>query len=450
MQLTDLAPETTYHYRVSASAAGETATGVDRTFTTDAAPAPAPPVISGVQADPGHDAATITFSTDIAASGEVEFGTDTNYGLGTETSPAGTSHTVQLTDLAPETTYHYRVSASAAGETATGVDRTFTTDAAPVAGAPVIDIPEGDLLPIGQNGISQDAANIIGTITDPDGIQSSTFQVGDAAPRPLALGKNQRRLAAPGYFNAEILLDELVPGENAVTIRAVDQQGAASERVVTIDYTTGVSLPLPTTVDWSSASSITDVANIVDGFWTKTPDGIRTTQIAYDRLIALGDVAWTDYEVTLPVTVHAVDHENGDPWPSNGPAVGLGLRWAGHSQVAQEWPRDGFYPVGAFGYQEWPPTGTDKRAILAEGTWTRRSEGTMDLNRPYVFKMRVESGEDGNGSYALKVWPQDEAEPAAWSVTSPAPNDLDAGAVLLLAHHVDATFGNVQVSPINE
>ncbi len=194
VQLTDLAPETTYHYRVSASAAGETATGVDRTFTTDAAPAPAPPVISGVQADPGHDAATITFSTDIAASGEVEFGTDTNYGLGTETSPAGTSHTVQLTDLAPETTYHYRVSASAAGETATGVDRTFTTDAAPAPAPPVISGVQADpghdaatitfstdIAASGEVEFGTDTNYGLGTETSPAGT-SHTVQLTDLAP----------------------------------------------------------------------------------------------------------------------------------------------------------------------------------------------------------------------------------------------------------------------------
>jgi glucose/arabinose dehydrogenase len=123
-----LAGSTTYHYRVrSKDAAGNLAMSADSTFTTlDITP----PVISGVAvAAIGGTGATIQWTTNEAADGQVEYGVTTSYGSATTLDPTlTTSHIVALSGLAGSTTYHYRVrSKDAAGNLAMGADSTFTT-----------------------------------------------------------------------------------------------------------------------------------------------------------------------------------------------------------------------------------------------------------------------------------------------------------------------------------
>jgi PKD repeat protein len=89
-----------------------------------------PPVISAVSATGiTTTSATIIWTTDEPATGQVEYGLDRTYGSTTalDTSPV-TSHGVNLTGLTSETTYHYRVnSADGSGNPAISADYTFTT-----------------------------------------------------------------------------------------------------------------------------------------------------------------------------------------------------------------------------------------------------------------------------------------------------------------------------------
>jgi len=121
--ITGLTAGTTYHYQVkSTDATNVTGTSADRTFNTTEL------VISNVASAPKSNQATITWSTDDASSSQVEYGTATTYGSTTTLSTTEvTSHSVLITKLTPNTTYHYRVlSTSATGE-ATSTDATFTT-----------------------------------------------------------------------------------------------------------------------------------------------------------------------------------------------------------------------------------------------------------------------------------------------------------------------------------
>jgi hypothetical protein len=129
-QLTGLAAGTLYHYRVkSRDAAGNLATSADLTFTTGASADKTPPVISGVAVN----GSTVSWTTDEAATTQVEYGTTTTYGSATTPDATrSTAHSQTLTGLSPGTLYHYRVkSADAAGNVATSADATFTTAAAP-------------------------------------------------------------------------------------------------------------------------------------------------------------------------------------------------------------------------------------------------------------------------------------------------------------------------------
>jgi hypothetical protein len=100
-----------------------------------------PPLISDVaSSNITSSGGTITWVTDEPADSQVEYGLTTNYGMLT---PLDTtliqSHSVALSGLTANTTYHYRVrSKDAAGNLAVSGDYSFTTAPAPDTQPPVI------------------------------------------------------------------------------------------------------------------------------------------------------------------------------------------------------------------------------------------------------------------------------------------------------------------------
>ncbi|MES2224365.1 MAG: GDSL-type esterase/lipase family protein [Patescibacteria group bacterium] len=102
-----------------------------------------PVAISAVSAAPSETNAAISWTTDMAANSQVEYGTTSIYGSTTtlDTNPV-TSHTVNLAGLTAGTTYHYRVlSAAGVNNASTSSDYTFTTTAAPVVSIPTVTPP---------------------------------------------------------------------------------------------------------------------------------------------------------------------------------------------------------------------------------------------------------------------------------------------------------------------
>ena len=97
--LSGLTAGTTYHYRVkSRDAAGNLATSADSTFTTSPPPDTSPPVISSV----AISGSTVSWTTDEAATSQVEYGRTTTYGQSTALdSTRSTSHSQGLSGLAP-------------------------------------------------------------------------------------------------------------------------------------------------------------------------------------------------------------------------------------------------------------------------------------------------------------------------------------------------------------
>jgi subtilisin len=89
-----------------------------------------PPVISDVRiASATHVSATIAWTTDEPADGQVEYGSTTEYGQSTAlaTEPT-TSHAITVTGLSAVTAYHYRVkSRDGWGNLSVSGDATFTT-----------------------------------------------------------------------------------------------------------------------------------------------------------------------------------------------------------------------------------------------------------------------------------------------------------------------------------
>ncbi len=124
--LTGLSPKTLYHFRViSANGNGQSTSG-DFTFMTSG-----PPTISGVQAiSVTSTSATITWTTDVSANSQVNYGTTTSYGGQASDGSLVTSHSLTLSGLLPSTTYHYQCASANPYGSAQSGDFTFTTQVA--------------------------------------------------------------------------------------------------------------------------------------------------------------------------------------------------------------------------------------------------------------------------------------------------------------------------------
>ena len=132
--LSGLTGSTLYHYQIKVwDASGNLTTASDATFTTSAVPDTTAPVISSIASSTAENTATVTWTTNEAASSTIEYGLTSSYGNTTADATLLTSHSIDLSGLALNTTYHFRVSSTdASGNRATSSDYLFTTPATPV------------------------------------------------------------------------------------------------------------------------------------------------------------------------------------------------------------------------------------------------------------------------------------------------------------------------------
>jgi hypothetical protein len=133
--LLGLSSATVYHYRVrSADQAGNASVSGDYSFTTSTGTSDTtPPLISAVSAGSiTATSAAIAWTTNEAATTQVEYGLTTTYGASTALNTSlVTSHSATVSGLTAAKTYHYRVrSTDGSGNTAVSGDFTFTTAAA--------------------------------------------------------------------------------------------------------------------------------------------------------------------------------------------------------------------------------------------------------------------------------------------------------------------------------
>ena len=131
VNLSDLDPNTTYHLTVVSMDAMENEATSEGDLTTLAEGDTRPPLISAVDiSDRSESSATISWTTDEAATSQVEYGATDAYGSATPVDEElTTSHSVTLAGLEPDTTYHFSAkSKDASGNEATSAtDQTFTT-----------------------------------------------------------------------------------------------------------------------------------------------------------------------------------------------------------------------------------------------------------------------------------------------------------------------------------
>ena len=130
VSLSDLKPNTAYHFTATSTDAKENQAIAEGDFTTLAEAGVTTLTISGIKTSNITDVSiTISWVTDKPATSQMEYGTTDAYGSTTTLDQKlTTSHSITLTGLKPITTYHFKVkSEDASGNEATSQDQTFTT-----------------------------------------------------------------------------------------------------------------------------------------------------------------------------------------------------------------------------------------------------------------------------------------------------------------------------------
>jgi hypothetical protein len=406
-----------------------------------------PPIISNVSVARGPSSAVVTWATNEPTISRIDYGLSTAYELGfVEDLVAQKQHTMVIPGLDPAQAYHLEITATDGASF-----QTLSGDilSGPAEG-PVLDVFYGTPQVFGVNGLTQPMLNVLGNASDPDGVDTVTWSLNGGPEYALSLGWDMRRLDVPGDFNIEIPASSVNSGLNTVLIRATDSFGNESGELVVLDYTDSVVASLPMVIDWTTVPDIQSQAAIVDGEWTLEPSGLRNTEMGFDRLIAIGDMTWTDYEAVVRLTLNDIEpyYES----PSNRPGLGLIARWGGHTPDGNQ-PSWQWWPIGAFSAVRFYENGGQGVIMYANNGVVHDSGGIggpVEIGVPYVMRFRVETQPDGSTLYDFKMWKESDGEPVAWTLTGNelAADDLPAGSLLLVAHHVDVTWHDVDIQPV--
>ena len=409
-----------------------------------------PVVKSGTTSTSSTTAATTTTTT-ASSTTTTSTSSSTSTTTTTTTVPATTTTTSVTTTTVPATT-------TTTTTTTTTAPTTTTTTVAAGSDA-TITIWHDTTPDFAFVGVPQRWANVMGEVSDPDGIALVQYRLNSGPWTEMQIGPDVRRLAGQGHFNIDLLLDDMNSGSNTVVIKVTDADGGVTTKNVTVRKGSGPNWPLPVSVDWSSSGNITNLAQPVDGEWRVVGGKLNNVDDGYDRIIAIGDTDWTDYQVQVTVRYNSI-HPNAYSWPSNGPGVGFALRWNGHndtvmpgSQPLLGFRPDGINPTPFGGIFFWRDRNDAAAAIELYDhdnvVRDRDTSATMAPGETWVFKAQVFGS--GNVTYRLKAWPQGQAEPSSWNLQYTISGDSDAasgGSLALIAHEVDATFGDVVVTPL--
>lgn len=328
---------------------------------------------------------------------------------------------------------------------------TFFDEATPDAESIRIDVWYGTNQVFGRLGQPQPWINILGTVKSKASLQSLSYSLNGENAQELNTGPDWRRLACKGDFNIEIDAAHLEEGHNRIVITAIDKAGVHFEQEVSIDWARGNVWPLPFEIDWPSVEQLTDVVQVVDGRWLLGDDGLRAGTGSYDRVVAIGDLTWGDYEIIVPFVIRRFEPT---PFPSNGAGFGVILHWNGHNDdpIRCEQPRCGWVNSGGTGWYAWDEQGQPKGLSLSgyKSLISRDAEMVLDLKQWYYLKMRVASVPGQKETYSLKVWPVEWPEPDSWTLAGQQKDEHGphSGSVLLVAHHVDITFGDIAIYPL--
>jgi hypothetical protein len=322
----------------------------------------------------------------------------------------------------------------------------------------------GDIQKVGHLGDAQNDFNLLGHVEPWREINRLTWKLNKQTyPTPLSF-RAFRRIVEDGDFNIDIPVGWLNPDTNIVILTAHFHDDSALEHKVKIIKQQGSS-DLPYTIKWDDVKNIQDAGQVVDGNWKIVDGGLRTIQIGYDRLFLIGVDDWQDYDVLTSITVHNV-FKSIEPSDGGG-GVGILLHFTGHTtggplNFPSGQPKWGYQPFGAITWIQWvrgeenhPPT-----SEFYPGIGSRDAKydqlSNFQMNKPYNIRAACQTLPDENGIgtvlYSFKLWEKGTPEPKEWDWQHKqvSKDALTKGGAVLIAHHVDVTFGDVEITPISD
>ena len=319
---------------------------------------------------------------------------------------------------------------------------------------------------IGHLGHAQNDFNLVGNVAGFETLATLSYSLNGATPVDLKIGRGEfgdmRRLAAPGDFNADIPISEFREGRNTIVLNAADSLGKKKSVTAYVERLSG-DYPLPVQIDWDRVDDPQNVGQYVDGCWALEKEGLRTLRPGYDRIFLIGDTTWRDYEVTVQFTFHRADPKTGPVSGGNG--VGILLRFTGHvvggpRNFPSGQPKWGYQPFGAIGWLRWKdgPHQNPSLQFYRGDNDQSQDFGTISLLQEHTYHMKMQcttlpdDGFEGVTRYSFKIWGDLDREPSPWfwEVDQKSQFALRKGGLVLLAHHVDATFGKVSIVPITK
>ncbi len=297
--------------------------------------------------------------------------------------------------------------------------------------------------------------DVLGNASDPEGISTLTYSLNGGPELPLLMGPDGRRLENTGDFVVQLAFDDLTlgPAGNQIVVTATDTGGDTTQGVVTLASPSVQPNVWPTdyTIDWSTVTDIQDAVQIVDGEWTFGPNGISNIgTYGYDRLFEVGDISWTDFTATVPMTVHSQQNTGGLA------GAGLFIRWQGHTTspnvcTLPGQPICGWEPYGNDAWYKFTRSGgvSDDAASNAQSL-VDTTGLVLQYNVTYMLKIEVETiGSDNY--YRKKIWEQGDPEPSTWTVEkirNASDGAATAGSLLFIAHHTEVTWGDIVITPV--
>lgn len=186
-----------------------------------AARADTAPFVSSVSVSPSNNSAVVTWNTDQAATSQISYGTSLPYSVTTAlNSSMGTTHSVTLTGLVPNTMYHFSVvSGSSGGSMASSSDQTFVTTGTSSGTGGVIATALATVTLSSSGGAAGAMVNVSGNGFNP--YESISLSVGSVNVGTVSAD-------ASGRFSAAIIIPNSASGNAAVTAMGASSGRAAS------------------------------------------------------------------------------------------------------------------------------------------------------------------------------------------------------------------------------
>lgn len=284
-----LSSNTTYHVKAVASNAGGTAEGTDVSFTTAAV---APTVATG-------DAVSVT-STGATLNGVAnannsetnvvfEYGTDTNYGSFINGAPTIINSEIDvaiqgiLSELFPNTTYHFRLAGINSAGTSTGADNSFiTTAVAPTA-------VTGEAISVSSNG-----ATLLGTVNPNNNETTVTFEYGIDTNYTEVVSSAPSTVNGVTSEDVESVVTGLLPNTTYhYRVKSINSVGTAygSDGVFTTNY-----------VEINLKQGSTDIE---DGGNHDFSTQVLGSNI--DAIFTIENAGTEDLEISVPIVIGGVD-----------------------------------------------------------------------------------------------------------------------------------------------